>query len=82
MRKKGDQVLKGNQNITLYESETNGIKVHLFETFVSTKHIYKGFVKLSGTPFIGEQEDVDGINRKVWLFPLKLINNIPIEKIY
>ncbi len=80
MGKKGDQVLKGNQNITLYESETNGIKVHLFETFVSTKHIYKGLVKLSGTPFIGEQEDVDGINRKVWLFPLKLINNIPIEK--
>lgn len=34
MGKIGDQVLKGNQNITLYESNYNGIDVHLFEVLI------------------------------------------------
>lgn len=37
MGKKGDQVLKGNQNATLFHSDTNGIAVHLFEVMKKAK---------------------------------------------
>ena len=51
MGQEGDQVLEGNQNITLYESRTNGIKVYLFETLIPTQHIYRGEVKLTRDPY-------------------------------
>ena len=38
MEKKGDQVLVGNQNKTLYDSNNNGIEVHLFEVFKENCH--------------------------------------------
>ena len=34
MGKTGDQVLEGNQNKTLSESDKNGVSVHLFEVLV------------------------------------------------
>lgn len=69
MGQEGNQTLEGNQNITLYESNANGVKVHLFETFRSGEHIYKGQVKLAAEPFQQNQND-----RLVWIFPLSLLS--------
>lgn len=74
MGKTGDQVLKGNQNNTLYHSSTNGVEIHLFEVFHRARYTYKGIVKLIEQPYQEEQEDVKGNLRKVWIFPI-----LPIE---
>lgn len=70
----GDQELTG-QNKTLAESNKNGITVYLFEMFYSTRYQYRGIVKLVDEPFREDECDVDGIPRKVWKFPVKLIND-------
>ena len=69
----GNQELKG-QNKTLAESNENGVTVYLFEMFYSTKYQYRGIVKLIAEPFTEEECDIDGVQREVWKFPLKLIN--------
>lgn len=74
MGSKGSQSLKGNQNITLYESNTNGIDVHLFEVFKNKVNTYMGRVQLADKPFQEKQDDVDEQLRKVWVFPLQLID--------
>lgn len=73
MGKKGDQQLEGNQNITLYESDTNGISVYLFEVLNPKEYTYHGEVRLSGEPYQEDQPDEDGNIRKVWMFPIKPI---------
>ncbi|PFE56304.1 restriction endonuclease [Bacillus cereus] len=75
MGKKGDQTLQGNQNKTLYESNDNAIKVYLFETIASQKHLFRGKVKLSDFPFTEVQEDLNKQKRKVWIFPLSILND-------
>lgn len=84
MGKKGDQTLQSNQNKTLYESNETDIKVYLFETFASHKHLFRGRVKLADVPYQEFQEDQEKQKRKVWIFPLRLINGaayIPEEVI-
>ena len=71
MGKYGDQVLSGNQNKTLAESNTNGVEVHLFEVLEPTQYIYQGIVHLCGEPYQESQKDDAGNIRKVWMFPLK-----------
>ena len=55
----GNQTLKGNQNITLYESNTNGVDVHLFEVFVNKVNTYMGRVQLADKPFQEKQDDAN-----------------------
>ena len=69
----GEQKLEG-QNKTLAESNQNGITVYLFEMFYQQRYQYRGIVKLVGEPFPEIEYDVNGKERKVWKFPLKLIN--------
>lgn len=76
MGKIGDQVLKGNQNNTLYHSWTNDVEIHLFEVFHRTKYTYKGIVKLIEQPYQEEQEDAEGKLRKVWIFPILPISEL------
>lgn len=71
MGKKGDQVLEGNQNGTLYHSGTNGIEVHLFEVLSKSIYTYRGIVKLASAPYVSTQLDEQGSPRKVWIFPLQ-----------
>lgn len=75
MGKTGNQVLKGNQNATLYYSNSNGIEVHLFEVMEKTVYTYRGVVVLAEEPYQAEQPDDRGNFRKVWIFPLKPINS-------
>jgi len=68
---KGDQRL-WKQNKTLYESDSNGVGVYLFEVRKKSIYTYLGQVELAGTPYQGEEEDEDKRNRKVWKFLLRL----------
>lgn len=76
----GDQILKGNQNKTLYESNLNGVEVFLFEVFQSNKYIYMGQVKLCMDPYKEKQRDAKDQLRNVWIFPVKLVEG-DIDKI-
>lgn len=69
----GNQKLE-RQNKTLYYSNENNISAHLFEINEPTIYTYMGRVKLMGKPFQEEQDDKDKNKRKVWIFPLKLID--------
>ena len=66
MGKVGDQVLNGNQNRTLYDSEVNGVEVHLFEVLKKTVYTYRGVMVLADAPYQSEQLDETGKIRKVW----------------
>lgn len=71
MGKIGDQVLNGNQNGTLYYSNTNGIEVHLFEVMERAVYTYRGVVELVDKPYKSNQPDDNGNMRSVWMFPVK-----------
>ncbi|MGC7946873.1 HNH endonuclease [Bacillus sp. II_CA] len=75
MGQEGHQLLDGNQNKTLYESNENGVDVYLFETFQPGEHIFMGQVRLVEEPFQETQEDTQGQKRRVWIFPIRLLNN-------
>jgi len=79
MGKHGDQVLKGNANIKLYESNTNGIDVYLFEVMQKTQYTYRGQICLADTPYQTNQPDEDGKVRRVWIFPIRPIASEEIE---
>ncbi|MGL5712374.1 MAG: HNH endonuclease [Paraclostridium sp.] len=71
MGKSGDQSLDFMQNKTLYQSNTNGVELHLFEVFEAKKYTYSGQVTLSGEPYQTTQTGDDGVDRLVWIFKLK-----------
>ncbi len=73
MGKLGDQILEGNQNSTLYYSDTNEVDVHLFEVMKRSIYTYRGIVKLADKPYQSTQPDDNGDMRKVWIFPVKPI---------
>lgn len=76
MGKYGDQVLKGNQNQTLYDSDTNGIAVYLFEVIEKAVYTFRGQVVLADNPYQTNQVSEDGRNRKVWIFPLRVKDSL------
>lgn len=73
MGKIGDQSLEYKQNKTLYESNSNGVRVYLFESYVDGEYIFFGEVKLVSEPFFVEELGEDEISRKVIKFPLKRV---------
>lgn len=76
MGKIGDQVLEGNQNGTLYYSDTNGVEVHLFEVLKKAVYTYRGVVKLVDKPYKSIQPDDNGNMRNVWMFPVMPVSEI------
>lgn len=71
------QSLEFNQNRTLNESRTNGVAVHLFEVFTAKTYTYIGEVVLADEPYQEKQPDVEGRDRFVWIFPLRLKSGAP-----
>ena len=67
-----DQDINFAQNKTVAESRSNGVDIHLFEVFEDRKYIYQGIVSLADEPYQEIQQDSNGRDRKVWMFPLKL----------
>ena len=76
MGKNGDQVLDGNQNRTLYDSNTNGVEIHLFEVLEKAIYTYRGVVKLVEKPYHAPQLDAGVCMRSVWVFPVKPVINV------
>lgn len=67
----GHQSLDYAQNKTLAESRTNGVEVHLFESFEPREYIYRGRVELASDPYTEMQKDESGRTRQVVRFPLR-----------
>jgi len=76
---RGEQRLDYSQNKTLSQSRINNIDVFLFIGAGDTLFTYMGRVILNDEPFQEEQIDIDGMLRKVWIFPLKLIDSINVR---
>lgn len=74
MGQSGDQKMSG-QNLTLAESDSNGVEIHFFEVMKPREYTYRGQVELAGEPYQGQQKDQDGRQRIVWIFPLRLIDS-------
>ena len=68
----GDQSIDYAQNKTLAESRTNGVGVHLFESFEPKEYICRGQVQLVGDPYYERQKDEANNQRQVVKFPLRL----------
>lgn len=75
MGTEGDQSREYLQNKTLDESNKNGVEVHLFEVYHQKEYTYRGVVKLAADPYQSKQTDSTNQLRKVWIFPLKLVND-------
>jgi len=71
---RGDQPIDRTQNKTLAQSRSNGVEVHLFEVFQPGKYIYQGRVELAADPYEERQLDTEGKDRRVWMFPVRLID--------
>jgi len=74
MGRKGSMDLTFDQNKTLHESNKNGVDTFLFEVNNIGEYSYMGRVILDGEPYQEFQNDVENIKRKVWIFPLKLMD--------
>jgi len=75
----GEQSLEYAQNKTLAQSNINGVLVYLLEVFAPQQYTFIGQVKLAAAPYHEKQPDSEGTVRKVWIFPLELVNeNSPL----
>ena len=73
MGQEGDQSLSFAQNRTLAESASNGVSLHLFEVERPKEYIYQGQVRLAGAPYTEMQPDQLRKLRRVYVFPLQLV---------
>ncbi len=80
MGKSGNQDIHKAQNATLAESGHNGVDVYLFEVINAGEYIYCGRVALVDKPYTELQPDADGINRTVWMFPIRPIPDNDVIK--
>lgn len=69
----GDQYIT-RENKTLRDAKLTNTRVVLFEIFEETQYIYRGDVELIDEPFIESQPDAEGSLRRVYIFPLKLVD--------
>lgn len=72
MGKKGNQSLT-RQNKALFEANKDGCKIHLFELYEEGKYIYKGIQEICGDIGTDRQNDEEGNDREVLMFPLKKV---------
>lgn len=71
MGQNGNQKMSG-QNLTLAESDQNGVEIHFFEVMKQKEYTYRGQVELAGAPYQDQQKGQNGSQRLVWIFPLRL----------
>lgn len=70
----GDQSITKN-NKTLYESRETNVPVYLFTKDKLRRYIFEGRVELYDEPYQIPEKDINGNERLVWKFPLKVIYN-------
>lgn len=74
---KGDQVLNKGRNRTLNTAFATGRPVYLFEVYAQGKYTFRGRVELDGEPFQRKEKDMEGNDRRVWIFPLMIAAGQP-----
>jgi 5-methylcytosine-specific restriction protein A len=74
MGKSGYMELNYAQNKTLNESRFNGVNIFMFEVNNPGEYSYLGKAVLDGEPYQGFQQDMNQRNRRVWIFPLRLLD--------
>lgn len=80
MGKNGDQDINWAQNATLAACGRNGVDVHLFEVMDAGEYIYCGRIELVEKPYKETQPGEDGIDRKVWMFPIRPVPDNDVKK--
>lgn len=80
MGKSGDQDINWSQNATLAACGHNGLDVHLFEVMDAGEYVYCGRIELVDKPYTETQPGEDGINRKVWMFPIRPVPDNDVKK--
>ena len=80
MGKSGDQDILWAQNATLAGSRQNGVDVHLFEVIDAGEYVYCGRIELVDKPYTEIQPGEDGIDRKVWMFPIRPVPDNDVRK--
>lgn len=80
MGKVGDQDISWAQNATLADCGRNGVDVHLFEVMDAGEYVYCGRIELVDKPYIDIQPGEDGIDRKVWMFPIRPVPDNDVRK--
>jgi len=81
MGMEGDQSISFMQNKTLAQSNSNGVDVYLFEVFEEGNYTFMGKVNLANRPYQENQPDIKEKIRKVWVFPLKNIDQDELPRI-
>ncbi len=76
----GNQDINAFQNRTLKESKINGVDVHLFEVMDPGEYTYCGRVMLVDKPYVDIQPDANGMDRSVWMFPIKPVPDNDVKK--
>jgi len=76
----GDQDINRAQNATLAACGRNGVDVHLFEVMDAGEYVYCGRIELVDKPYTETQPGEDGINRKVWMFPIRPVPDNDVKK--
>ena len=80
MGKSGDQNIHWAQNATLAGCRQNSVDIHLFEVMEPGEYIYCGRIELVSKPYVDIQPDIDGNDRKVWMFPIRPIPENNVKK--
>ncbi len=80
MGKNGDQSTSDSQNSTLANSNTNGVDVHLFEVMDEGRYTYCGRIELVDKPYTETQPGEDGVDRIVWMFPIRPVPDNDVKK--
>ncbi len=80
MGKNDDQDIHWAQNATLANCSHNGVDVHLFEVIDEGKYTYCGRIELVDQPYTETQPGEDGINRQVWMFPIRPVPDNDVKK--
>ncbi|WP_407372196.1 HNH endonuclease [Carnobacterium sp.] len=68
----GNQSFTFMQNKTVFESNSNGVTLFLFEVLKPKNYIYRGEVELADTPYMTSQVQKGVGGRQVCIFPLRL----------
>lgn len=80
MGKTGDQDINWAQNATLAACDRNNVDIHLFEVINAGEYVYCGRIELVDKPYIDIQPGEDGIDRKVWIFPIRPVPDNNVQK--
>jgi 5-methylcytosine-specific restriction protein A len=72
MGKKGDQDIDLSQNKRLKNCKDSGTTLYLFEVLKKGSYTYLGIPELVSEPYQEKQIDIEGHERNVWIFPLRV----------